>query len=244
IGGCCVVDRDSEMYKELNQETQGMEFEFNKLRNQITNLKNSMEWEEFISEPFVTSKVKSYIRNDLFDFENYDYKIDAFLNINNANGEKWNTIYIQTFLLDSNNNRLKFGNHWGRTHINENCEPQSGIEHSITTGGYVKSKYNETVVCWGFDGNDGEDGVRMIMEFVPAYLSSGTRSLIYTVDMASNSIWRQQFNNYRGTLGDTNNSLKNVKGIEITNINSMLFVPEQCYIRVYRRRGGYNKYSK
>ena len=65
----------------------------------------------------VTSKVKAYINEKLFDFENYDYKIDGILIIFDANGDTWNTIDIKTYLLNSNKERLKFGNNWCRTTI-------------------------------------------------------------------------------------------------------------------------------
>ena len=32
--------------------------------------------------------------------------------------------------------------------------------------GYAKSKYNDLVVGYGLDANDGEDGLRMVMELI------------------------------------------------------------------------------
>ncbi len=238
-----MINREKEILKNISNETIDRDFEFNKLRSEITLLKNGMEWEQIISEPMVTQKVRTYINKNLFDFENYDYKIDAYVNSHNINGNTWNNVNFQVYLLDSANTRLKFHNHWCRINMNENCEPESNIEKSVTAGGYAKSKYNDTVFCYGFDSNDGEDGVRFVMEIIPSILSKGTKTLSYSVDMASNSIWRQMFYHYKGTLVDEKYSIENIRSLEITNATSLVFVPNQCYIRVFRRRGGFNKFN-
>lgn len=238
-----MINKEKEFLKNISNECTDRDFEFNKLRSEITLLKETMEWEQFYSGTFVTSKVKAYINEKLFDFENYDYKIDGILIIFDANGDTWNTIDIKTYLLNSNKERLKFGNNWCRTTITQNCAPDAGPETSLPMTGYAKSKYNDLVVGYGLDANDGEDGLRMVMELIPAFTSRGTRSLIYSADLSSNSIWRQQFYNYRGTLVNANNSLNNVTGIEFYNNNNMVFSPDLSYIRIYRRKGGYKKFA-
>lgn len=198
-------------------------------------------WKCILNQPLTTTAVNVVKFSNVLDFNNYDYKIEYETC---SEGEFPSTTIRLRFLNNSNNVVTVNTNSWGRYNISTDYSSsgtQEGFINPIT--GYGFSKSNETIIDWGFDGNDGSGAIVYLGEFIPVFDIYGNYSIVYKTSHIRSSIWCQQYYIYSGCVNFTSTFNGEVTGFSLTEDNGVNFKVGTNYIKIYRRPGGWNKYS-
>lgn len=205
------------------------------LQNQIDDI-NDNSWTLFLHQPLSTvSGVSSVNITNVFNFDDYDYKIEY-----SWTPDKWAAYGVKLRFLNSLNNIITFThNSWIRTTLNANYN--SGQEGSFTPSGYAKCGYNDTIVNWGLDASAGKGPVVYNGEFIAGYDCDGNRVINYNTLSSRASFWCQQQYQYSGTL-DISDSLigDGITGLNLYNDENISLLANKSYIKLYRRKGGWN----
>lgn len=235
-------DDVEELGNELNTTNSNLSTEITNRENSDTNLQNQIDdindnsWTLFLHQPLSTvSGVSSVNITDVFNFHDYDYKIEYLWT-----SDQWSAGGVKLRFSNSMNNIITFPhNSWTRTTLN--ADYNSGQEGFLTPSGYAKCGYNDTIVDWGLDANDSKGPIVYNGEFIAGYDCDGNRVINYNTLSSRASYWCQQQYQYSGTL-DISDSLiaDGITGLNLYNDENKNLLANKSYIKLYRRKGGWN----
>lgn len=197
-------------------------------------------WTCFYDDTLTTSDVNAVSINNIFDFDNYDYKIEMATIMTNSSGNTWNSETIMGYYINSSGNDVTIGNiNWSRHYSNENYTTSGGTQQgSFTPHGYGGSWDNNDVAFQDWDTNDGDGDVLFQAEITPVNYGR----LIQLWRWVRNSIWQQTDYKYSGLLipSTTDGTITGIK-FRI-NSGTGYFKANAGHIKIYRRPGGWNNY--
>ena len=235
-------DDVEELGNELNTTNSNLSTEIANRENADTNLQNQINdinnnsWTLFLHQPLSTvSGVSSVNITNVFDFHNYDYKIEYLWT-----PDEWAAVGVKLRFLNSLNNIITFTyNSWIRTTLNTDYD--SGQQGSFTPGGYAKCGNNDTIADWGLDANDGKGPIVYNGEFIAGYDYTGARVINYNTLGSRASFWCQQQYQYSGTLDISDSLIEDgITGLNLFNDENVNLLANKSYIKLYRRKGGWN----
>ena len=203
---------------------------------------NDSNWELTLSQIMTTSAVSVVKFTNVFDFYNYDYKIEYETC---TEGDFPSTAIIFKFINSSGNDITFSSSTWCRYNINTNYTHSGGTQEGSISPieGYGLSKLNQTIVDWGINVNDGSGPVSYSGKFIPIYDCYGNRNIYFVSKHIRHSFWCQEYYCYSGTAELGSGNLTQVNGFSLTENNGVNFKVGTNYIKIYRRPGGWNKYS-
>lgn len=212
----------------------------------VSTVANSL-WEQTLNMKFGNSSIQNYSINNIFDFENYDYKIEAIVQTQTSAGDVWCAPQVGLSFINSSATIISLQTSWARYNLDANYTPSGGeSQGSFTPVGFGLSQQLNTLHMGSTDANDGSSPTIIECELIPSitggnYENNVTFKTRYTRD----GIWCQQDYSYSGTVEDGTNSggTASITGLMIVLSGDAYFSPNQCYIRIYRRNGGWNKFN-
>ena len=204
-----------------------------------TKLDKEGAWELIIDDKITTTAVSSVNFLSVFDFYNYDYKIEYAAC---TEGAFPSTAIVLKFINSAGDVVTVSQTAWSRYNQSQNYTYSGGTqEGTFTPGAYGFSKTNQTIIDWGMDPNDGSGPVLYSGEFIPTFDIYNNRCISFKSTHTRDSFWCQQFYMYAGIVTLESENI-NITGFNLTEQKNVKFKVGRNHIRVYKKRGGWNKF--
>ena len=204
-------------------------------------------WEQVLNTSFGNSSASNYSINNIFDFENFDYRIEAVVQTQTSDGDVWCSPSVGTAFINSSANIISLRTSWARYNLNSDYTPSGGENQGqFTPISYGISQQLDNIHMGSTDPNDGSSPTLIECELIPT-ITGGEygNNIAFKTRYTRDGIWCQQDYNYSGIVenGENSNGLTSITGLSIILNSGVVFSPNRCHIRVYRRPGGWNKFN-